>query len=151
MMGGALDDEYEDDSLVYGEGEDLGDTILGNAITREKSAFQTLQRATNICDGWESTISSRYTDSNDIQARLTKNLLEKAVADRDYLSTQNAISTLKKDYDAAIANQNYAYALSTKTQLVNIYGNALSTFNDVDVAYSATVPPQGGGAKKGGA
>ena len=151
MMGGAVVDEYEADSLVYGEGDGPAGTILGDAVIRERSAFQTLRDTTAIFEGWESTISSLYTESNDIQARLTQNLLDKAVADRDYLSTQNAISTLKKDYDAAIANQNYAYALSTKTQLVNIYGNALSTFNDVDVAYSATVPPQGGGAKKGGA
>jgi hypothetical protein len=151
MTGGAVVDEYQADSLVYGEGDGPAGTILGDAVIRERSAFQTLLDATAVVEDCESTVTSLYTQSNDIQSRLTQNLLEKAVADRDYLSTQNAISTLQKDYDAAIANQNYAYALSTKTQLVNIYGNALSTFNDVDVAYSATVPPQGGGAKKGGA
>ena len=66
-----------------------------------------------------------------------------------YNSTINTLSTLSTMYNAAVANNNYAIAVSTQSYLEKVYVDAITTYTQADIAWSNSIAQTGIAASSG--
>jgi hypothetical protein len=62
-----------------------------------------------------------------------------------YISSSAALSTISSVYNAAVANETYALALSTATKKVTEYSAALETFQSAELLYKNSIEQNVGG------
>jgi hypothetical protein len=119
---------------------------LSTAVMKEQVSYRTLQQSTRRWLGVSKSLSSLYDDRISIGSTLTQYRLDEINTYLNYESSITVFSTISSMYSAAVANEIYALSLSTTTQKVTDYTDALQQFQAADLLYNNSVPQAGGGA-----
>jgi len=113
---------------------------LSAAVLREQTSYKSLKESTATWLTTSGYLSSLYTDRTNINSSLTQYIIDESQTYLKYISSISALSTISSMYSAAVANENYALSLSTTTQKVTDYANALERFQAADLLYNNSVP-----------
>lgn len=118
---------------------------LSSLALAQEIATRNLAVSTAVWREKSSDLSTLNTITINLQSTLTQQRINEANAIFNYNSTINTLSTLSSTYNAAVANNKYALALSTQTATQEAYTTALRTFTRADLLYenSSASGPQG--------
>jgi hypothetical protein len=92
-----------------------------------QTTYSILQEATSKWKEKSSELSTLNATSLRLGELLSSRKIEEAVATFNYTSTINTLSTLSTMYNAAVANNNYAIAVSTQSYIEKVYVDAMTT------------------------
>ena len=116
---------------------------VSNLVIAQRAASKNLAESNTILQKKSSDLSTLTSRALNLQSILTKQRIVEATAMANYNSTANTLSTLSSTYNAAVANNKYAIALSTQNTLENAYTAALASFTRADILYNNASGPQG--------
>ena len=125
-------------------------SMLEEDIRVEEAAYQNLLDSTATWVQKSGELSTLYDTGNSLQSTLTQQQIDEANAIANYTSTLYGISTLSTMYKAAVANRDYAVALSKKTSCIDRVVIRTTRYQEAKILYENSIT-QTGGKQKGGA
>ena len=127
----------------YGSNTSTLDSVnlsLSTAVEKAQLSYRALQDSTIRWLTISGNLSSLYTDRTNIGSTLTQYRIDESRTYLNYASSVTALSTISSMYTAAVANELYAFALSTATQKTTDYADALERFQAAELLYNNSVP-----------
>jgi len=127
----------------YGSNTSTLDSVnmsLSTAVKKEQLSYRALQDSTTRWLTISGNLSSLYTARTNIGSTLAQYRIDESRTYLNYASSVTALSTISSMYTAAVANELYAFALSTATQKTTDYADALEQFQAAELLYNNSVP-----------
>jgi hypothetical protein len=108
---------------------------LDTALFQESTLYQNYLDSTLRWRNKVNTVEQLHTRSNAIQSILTRKRIAVQIAEDEYNSTVNGISTLSSLYEYVSLYNIYESSISTQISMENIYIESKTIFTNADIQY----------------